>query len=40
MIRDEWSAYKIDEDTQKIQDLAVELYQRQVGTFGANSRYR
>jgi len=33
MIRDEWSAYKIDEDTQKIQDLAVELYQRHV-TFG------
>ncbi len=30
MIRDEWAAYKIDEDTQKIQDLAVELYQRHV----------
>ncbi len=30
MIRDEWAAYKIDEDTQKIQDLAVELYERHV----------
>ena len=37
MIRDEWSAYKIDEDTQKIQDLAVELYQRHV-TFGDDVR--
>jgi len=34
MIRDEWAAYKIDEDTQKIQDLAVELYERHV-RFGA-----
>ncbi len=33
MIRDEWAAYKIDEDTQKIQDLTVELYERHV-TFG------
>ncbi|MDP6149032.1 MAG: DNA recombination protein RmuC [Candidatus Thalassarchaeaceae archaeon] len=30
MIRDEWAAYKIDENTQKIQDLAVELYERHV----------
>ena len=30
MIKDEWAAYKIDEDTQKIQDLAVELYERHV----------
>ena len=30
MIRDEWAAYKIDEDTQEIQDLAVELYERHV----------
>lgn len=30
MIRDEWAAYKIDEDTQKIQNLAVELYERHV----------
>jgi DNA recombination protein RmuC len=30
MIRDEWAAYKIDEDTQNIQDLAVELYERHV----------
>ncbi len=30
MIRDQWSSYKIDEDTQKIQDLAVELYERHV----------
>lgn len=34
MIRDEWAAYKIDEDTQKIQDLAVELYERHVA-FGS-----
>ena len=33
MIRDEWAAYKIDEDTQKIQNLAVELYERHV-SFG------
>lgn len=33
MIRDEWAAYKIDEDTQKIQDLAVEMYERHV-SFG------
>ena len=30
MIRDEWAAYKIDEDTQKIQDLTVELFERHV----------
>tara|TARA_B100002052_G_C15819783_1_gene569943 strand:- start:35 stop:1258 length:1224 start_codon:yes stop_codon:yes gene_type:complete len=30
MIKDEWAAYKIDEDTEKIQNLAVELYQRHV----------
>jgi len=30
MIRGQWAAYKIDEDTQKIQDLAVELYERHV----------
>ena len=33
MIRSQWASYKIDEDTQKIQDLAVELYGRHV-TFG------
>ena len=33
MIRDEWAAYKIDEDTQKIQNLTVELYERHV-SFG------
>ena len=30
MIRDEWAAYKIDEDTQNIQNLAVQLYERHV----------
>ena len=30
MIRAEWAAHKIDEDTKKIQDLAVELYDRHV----------
>jgi DNA anti-recombination protein RmuC len=30
MIRGEWASYKIDEDTQKIQDLAVELYEHHV----------
>lgn len=34
MIRDQWASYKIDEDTQKIQDLAVELYERHVA-FGS-----
>jgi len=34
MIRDEWAAYKIDEDTQKIQDLTVELYERHVAFGG------
>jgi len=30
MIRGQWASYKIDEDTQNIQDLAVELYERHV----------
>ena len=30
MIRGQWASYKIDEDTQKIQNLAVELYERHV----------